>query len=295
MAREGLRHELTGAFQKALRKKGPATLHGLKVKSNGHEQTVDVTVETIEEPEALRGMVLLVFTDVATPEAHENEALADGKRFGRRGHATKHEQELLHQDLHHLREELHMTREEMQTSQEEYRSANEELQSANEELQSTNEELTTSREEMQSLNEELQSVNAELQSKVDELTSANSDMKNLLNSTEIATLFLDSAFNVRRFTTQATRIIRLAPGDAGRPITDIASDLLYPELLDDAREVLRTLHSVEKQITTQDGRWFATRIMPYRTLDNVIDGVVITFSDITAVKKLEAELRELRD
>ena len=129
----------------------------------------------------------------------------------------------------------------MQTSQEELKSTNEELQSTNEELQSTNEELTTSKEEMQSMNEELQTVNHELQAKVDELSRANNDMKNLLNSTDIATLFLDDALNVRRFTTQTTSIIKLIPGDAGRPITDIATDLDYPELAADAREVLRTL------------------------------------------------------
>ena len=180
----------------------------------------------------------------------------------------------------------------MQTSQEELRSANEELQSTNEELQSTNEELTTSKEEMQSLNEELQTVNAELQAKVDELSRANNDMKNLLNSTDIATLFLDNELNVRRFTPQATKIIKLIPGDVGRPITDLASDLRYPELADDAREVLRTLVFAEKPIGARDGRWFTVRIMPYRTLDDRIDGVVITFADITVAKTLEAKLRD---
>jgi two-component system CheB/CheR fusion protein len=126
----------------------------------------------------------------------------------------------------------------MQTSQEELRSANEELQSTNEELQSTNEELTTSKEEMQSMNEELQTVNTELQSKVDELSRASNDMKNLLDSTDIATLFLDRELKVRRFTPQATKIIRLIASDAGRPITDLASELKYPELADDARAVL---------------------------------------------------------
>jgi two-component system CheB/CheR fusion protein len=130
-------------------------------------------------------------------------------------------------------------REEMQTAQEELRSTNEEQQSTNEEMQSTNEELMTSKEEMQSLNEELQTVNSELQVKVDELSRSNNDMKNLLNSTDIATLFLDNDLNVRRFTTQATKIIKLIPGDIGRPITDLASDLLYPELVTDAQEVLQ--------------------------------------------------------
>ena len=183
-------------------------------------------------------------------------------------------------------------REEMQTSQEELRSANEELQSTNEELQSTNEELTTSKEEMQSMNEELQTVNNELQSKVDDLSHINNDMKNLFNSTEIATLFLDEDLCVRRFSNQVTKIIKLIPGDTGRCITDIVSDLDYPGLAADVREVLRTLMFVEKQIATRDGRWFTVRIMPYRTLDNRIDGVVITFLNITIAKTLEAQLRE---
>jgi len=183
----------------------------------------------------------------------------------------------------------------MQTSQEELKSANEELQSANEELQSTNEELTTSKEELQSLNEELQTVNAELQAKVDEVSRANNDMKNLLNSTDIATLFLDDTLRVRRFTTQAAKLIRLIPGDVGRPITDIASDLLYPELAEDVAEVLRTLVFVEKSVTCRDQRWFTVRIMPYRTLENRIDGVVVTLVDITAAKAQEAELRQARD
>jgi two-component system CheB/CheR fusion protein len=180
----------------------------------------------------------------------------------------------------------------MQTSQEELKSTNEELQSTNEELQSTNEELTTSKEEMQSLNEELQTVNHELQAKVDELSRSNNDMKNLLNSTDIATLFLDGELKVRRFTTPTARIIKLIPGDAGRPITDIASDLNYNDLADDAREVLRTLMFKEKQASTKDGRWFVVRIMPYRTLENVIDGVVLTFTDASSARALETTLRD---
>ena len=178
------------------------------------------------------------------------------------------------------------------TSQEELKSTNEELQSTNEELQSTNEELTTSKEEMQSLNEELQTVNAEQQMKVDELSRANNDMKNLLNSTDIATVFLDGDARLRRFTTQATRIIQFIPGDVGRPITDIASDLISPGLIEDVREVLRTLVFIEKPVVTRDGRWFSTRVMPYRTMDDKIDGVVITFTDITVAKQLEARLRQ---
>ncbi|MCK7576402.1 MAG: PAS domain-containing protein [Chromatiales bacterium] len=180
----------------------------------------------------------------------------------------------------------------MQTSQEELKSANEELQSTNEELQSTNEELTTSKEEMQSLNEELQTVNIELQAKVDDLSRVNDDMKNLLDSTEIATLFLEEDLRIRRFTSQAAKLINLIPGDVGRPITHIASEVLYPELAQDVAEVLRTLVFSEKLIGTQDGRWFNARILPYRTLDNRIDGVVVTLVDMTKAKRLENELRQ---
>jgi len=131
-----------------------------------------------------------------------------------------------------------------------------------------------------------------LQGKVDELSRSNNDMKNLLNSTDIATLFLDKDLKVRRFTAPATKIIKFIPGDIGRPITDLASDLLYPELPDDAREVLRKLGFVEKPISTRDGRWFTVRVMPYRTLDDRIDGVVITFADISVAKVLEGKLRD---
>jgi two-component system CheB/CheR fusion protein len=198
----------------------------------------------------------------------------------------------LEQENQQYREALQTTQEEMQSSQEELKSTNEELQSTNEELQSTNEELTTSREEMQSLNEELQTVNAEQQSKMDELSRVNNDMRNLLNSTEIVTVFLDNELHIRRFTTGADKLFKLISGDVGRPLSDVVSDLLYPEMIEEAREVLRKLAFSEKQITATDGRWFSVRIMPYRTMEDVIGGVVITFSNITAAKKLEAELRE---
>jgi two-component system CheB/CheR fusion protein len=195
-------------------------------------------------------------------------------------------------ELLHARENLQSTREEMQSSQEELTSTNEELQSTNEELQSTNEELTTSREEMQSLNEELQTVNAEQQSKMDEFVRVNDDMRNLLNSTEIVTVFLDNKLHIRRFTTGADKIFKLLPGDVGRPLSDIVTVLQYPGISEEAQEVLRTLIFSERQISTTDGRWYSVRIMPYRTMEEVISGVVITFANITVTKKLEAELRE---
>ncbi len=281
MVRDGLRYELSSAFQKALRQKEEVRIQGLKVGTNGGTQHVDVSVQRIDEPGPLQGLVMIVFTDVATPmPAKAFKAPANSARLT--------EAEL---ELHRVRAESRATHEEMQTSQEEIRSANEELQSTNEELQSTNEELTTSKEEMQSLNEELQTVNAELQAKVDELSRSSNDMKNLLDSTDIATLFLDRKLNVRRYTQQATKIIKLIPSDVGRPVTDLVSDLNDTTMAADVREVLRTLTSVEKPVTTPDGRWFTVRIMPYRTMDDRIDGVVITFADITAAKVLEAKLR----
>ncbi|MEI7726748.1 MAG: PAS domain-containing protein, partial [Bacteroidota bacterium] len=178
-----------------------------------------------------------------------------------------------------------------QTSQEELKSTNEELQSTNEELQSTNEELTTSKEEMQSLNEELQTVNIELQSKVSDFVQANNDMKNLLNSTEVATLFLDKELNIRRFTEAVTNIIKLRNSDIGRPFTDQVSNLKYPEIENHSRQVIRTLSTIETAISSSDGRWFNIRIMPYRTLDDRIDGLVITFADITIGKRAEEALQ----
>ncbi len=285
MAREGLRVELGIAFQRALRQKEKITVKGLKVGEGDSGQTVDVTVQAIEEPEALRGMVMIVFTDVpASPKMK-----APGRsRTASPGNARVVE---LEQALLQSREELSTTREEMQSSQEELKSTNEELQSTNEELQSANEELTTSREEMQSLNEELQSVNAEQQSKMEELSQINNDMRNLLNSTEIVTVFLDNDLRVRRFTIGANKIFKLIPGDVGRQLSDISNDLFYSGMTEEAQEVLRTLTFSEKQITATNGRWFTVRIMPYRTMEDVIAGVVITFADITAIKTLEAELR----
>jgi two-component system CheB/CheR fusion protein len=285
MAREGLHYDLNGAFRKALRQKGAVIRKNVKVGTNGGVQTVDLTVQAIAEPEALRGLVMIVFTEVATPTETKGSAKAKG------AHPNSARIAALDRDHEQLRQELQTTRKEMQTSQEEAKSSNEEMQSMNEELQSTNEELTTSKEEMQSMNEELQTVNAELQAKVDTLSQLNNDMKNLIESTEIATVFLDPALRVRLFTAGSNRVFKLIPGDVGRPITDIASELAYPELAGDAREVLRTLVAHEQPAATRDGRWLRVRIIPYRTLENTIDGVAITFMDITDSKTMEGKLR----
>lgn len=284
LAREGLREALTGLIRKALKIPAPIVINGLRVGTNGGTQVIDLIVQAMDKPESLRGRVLIVFRDVPAPPTRRRSTKSVGQEA----------QAVLMQELQQTREALQVTHEEMQTTVEELKSSNEELQSTNEELQSTNEEQTSSKEELQSLNEELQTVNAELQSKVDDLSWVRNDMMNLLNSTEIATVFLDAEMRLRRFTTYATKLFKLIAGDVGRSLSDIATDLDYPELNEDAREVLRTLVFEEKIATTRDGRWYRVRIMPYRTQGNVIDGVVITFTDITEIKQLEAELRKVR-
>ena len=282
MAREGVRAEVGSALHQVTRQRGRIERTDLSMTDDGVTRRVGLVVQMIEEPEPLRGMVMIAFSELPS--------LPEPRRGGGRTPRGAREG-ILERELQQARDEIRTMRDEMQASQEELKSGNEELQSTNEELQSTNEEITTSKEEMQSLNEELQTVNIELQSKVDDLSCANNDMQNLLNSTEIATVFLDNRLHVRRFTPLATRVIKLIAADAGRPLSDLATDLDYPALQDDAREVLQRLRFSEKEIATRDGRWYTVRIMPYRTMDNVIEGVVITFIDISVAKRLEAELR----
>jgi two-component system CheB/CheR fusion protein len=187
-------------------------------------------------------------------------------------------------EIHRYQQEIERLKNETRLSREQHQATNEELQSTNEELQSANEELTTSKEEMQSMNEELQTINAELQTKLDDLALAQSDMQNVLNSIEIAVLFLDQKLNVRRFTERAATIISLRENDIGRPLSELSTSLRYPELQEDARHTLNTLAVSEKKIVTNDNRSFSVRIIPYRRLDNVIDGVVITLVDVTESK-----------
>lgn len=284
MAREGLKYELTEAFWKALRQKSIIKIKNVKIKGSKSIHAINLTVQYIQEPVALYGMIMIIFNDTEEiPVSH-----ITGKN---KGYTSLYSRLLqLEQDLLQSRGELQITREGIQTSHEELKSANEELQSTNEERQSTIEELTTSKEELQSLNEELHTSNIELQSKLEDLSRTDTDMKNLLNSTEIATVFLDNNLNLRRYTTQATNIIKFIPKDIGRPITDISTDLIYCNMSETVREVINSQKSIENQIPTHDGRWFLIRIMPYCTLENTTDGVVITFLDITIAKMLELNL-----
>ena len=213
----------------------------------------------------------------------KNEGLPDSTRI------SELEREL------QVTREVHQTAiEELESSNEELKSTNEEIQSSNEELQSTNEELESSKEELQSLNEELQTVNSELQSKVDELSLAHNDMHNLMNSTEIATIFVDNDLQIRRFTSEATSIINLIQTDIGRPLQHVVSNLKYDNMINDLVEVVQHLTPKECEVQTTEGKWFNMRLMPYRTTDNRIDGAVLTFSNIEDQKmsheKLQASL-----
>ncbi|ABM03617.1 MCP methyltransferase, CheR-type [Psychromonas ingrahamii 37] len=277
MAREELQHQLELAIKKAQMQVEPVTIENITVDTH----SVNLTVQAIIKPKDLLGLIMVVFTEVVTPTRRRR------KKQGAAEQESQAELQLAHDEIKSLREQ-------MQSTHEELKSANEELQSTNEELQSTNEELTTSKEEMQSMNEELQTVNTELQSNVDDLSWVNNDMENLLNSTEIATIFLDNGLHIRRFTNHATHVFKLIEGDKGRPLFDIVTDLDYKDLQKDAKKVLKTLAFVEKEIAANNERWFKVRIMPYRTQENVIDGVVITFTNISEAKLLESELRKTR-
>jgi two-component system CheB/CheR fusion protein len=280
---------LPGAFRKAVQNTNPIVVNNLKIGNNKEAHFVNLTVKQIENPEALRGMVMVLFEKVPAP------VQPNSVETKKTGPASTGRVQELEAELQRSNDELQSTREEMQTSQEELKSMNEELQSTNEELQSTNEELTTSKEEMQSLNEELQTVNIELQSKVNDHARTSDDMKNLLNSTEIATLFLDKELHIRRFTDRVTKIFKLREADVGRPFTDLVTDLKYPEIDQHAHQVLKDLASIETAIETSDERYFNVRIMPYRTLNDHIDGLVMTFTDITLSKKLEIELKKANE
>ena len=234
------------------------------------------------------GMTMVIFD---AEKIHHKTAAGKGKKS-----AGKEDPRItvLEQELKSVREYLQTTIEELETSNEELKSTNEELQSTNEELQSSNEELETSKEEMQSTNEELETINSELQDKMNELKHSNDDLSNLLSGTEIGTIFLDGKLCIKRFTPSLTKIFNLIQSDVGRPISDITSKIIYTDVYNDAKEVLNTLNRREAVIQTGDGEWFSMNILPYRTLENVIDGVVLTFTNVTVLKKKEAEAEAAR-
>ncbi len=290
MAREGLKIELASVLREAASAEGKiARREGVRVRANNGFVFVDLTAQRVLDPESLRGLLLITFQPRPVPTGITEPII-------RVGHDLNSNLMLeLERELQHTKESLNTTIEELETSNEELKSTNEELQSTNEELQSSNEELETSKEEMQSLNEELTTVNGELNSKIEDLTRVNSDMHNLLNSTEIATIFLDNELRIKRFTEAARNLIKLIPGDVGRPLADLASNLNYESLVEDGREVLRTLVFKMAEVQTREGMWYLMRIMPYRTAENVIDGLVVTFVDINRVKKAEQDLASAKE
>jgi two-component system CheB/CheR fusion protein len=284
MAREGLGPALAACMRQARQEQQEIVRSDIRVRTNGGYMYTDLTVLPISEPELLRGLLLLSFRPSAKlhGEARKEESSAQN--------AADHIE--LEIELQRVRENLQTTVEELETSNEELKSSNEELQSTNEELQSTNEELETSKEEMQSLNEELTTVNSELMGKVDALARMNDDMNNLLNSMQVATIFLDNKLRVKRYTDKARDVVRLISSDIGRPLSDLTSSLRYDNLIEDCERVMATLIPIEHEVQDTSGRSYLVRLIPYRTSENVIEGIVMTTIDINRTKQAEELFRK---
>jgi two-component system CheB/CheR fusion protein len=293
MAREGLQLDLAEAIRHCVANGGEIVRKGIRVSGNGdgRSTTIDLEVISLQHPEALRELLLVAFSPAASPLVGTENTVGEPARDAE----AEERVDQLERALRFLRETHQATLEDLETSNEELEATNEELQSTNEELQSTNEELETSKEEMQSLNEELTTVNSELLSKVSDLSQANDDMQNLLNSTRIATVFLDENLRIKRFTEQAKELVMLRQTDLGRPISELASNLQQEDLAADCRNVMRTLVFKEAEVKTRDDTHFLMRIMPYRTADNAIDGLVLTFVDISRLKQMQRELRHMSE
>jgi len=288
MAREGLRLELTAGMRKALAQKEAVRYERLRVRTNGDVSLVNLIIEPMSGPDAVKGVLLILFEDVPAADDVVNATAAEP--------VADREQRIadLDRELSAKEEYLSTTVEELETSNEELKSTNEEMQSTNEELQSTNEELETSREELQSVNEELVTVNSELQQKIEELSRVNNDMNNMLAGTGIGTLFVDRQLLITRFTTAVTAIMSLIPTDVGRPLNDIAPRLKGDvDLVGAVTTVLDTLAPVEAQVESGDESIYQMRVQPYRTLENVVEGAVLTFADVTEQRRLQAHLDEL--
>jgi len=283
MAREGLGSPLAAALREVKRQRQEVVRRGIMVRTNGDYLLTDLRVKPISSPTHLRGLFMVALR-AAKPVKEPPGQLPE--QTAPMDISSRHE---IERELQQTRETLQSTIEELETSNEELKSSNEELQSINEELQSTNEELETSKEEMQSLNEELNTVNSELQSKVSALANANDDMNNLLNSMQVATIFLDPEMRVKRYTEQARNVFRLINSDIGRPLSDLTSTLDYSDLIEDSRRVLATLIPKETEVQDTNGRWYMVRLMPYRTAENIIDGVVMTMVDIDRTRRAEGK------
>ena len=287
MARGSVKNALATLMRQASAQKRPATRAGVQLRSDDKSHRLNLTVTPYHGGHGAGELLLIVFEDAGPRKLKTRTGVRPAPR-------NAEQMARLEQELWDAREQLQMARAETQSPEEELRSYNEELQSANEELQSLNEELETSKEELQSLNEELATVNAELQGKNEALSSANDDIRNLLDSTKIATLFLDTRLGVKRFTPEVGKIINLVQEDIGRPVSHFKSNLVGDNLAQHSQEVLDTLLPKETEISSTDGRWYLKRIQPYRATHNVIGGVVVTFIDITERKRLELAAEEAR-
>ncbi len=287
MAREGLRIELSSALRRAGALNSEVVRKGVQVRNNQDLQAINLYVSPLQSPRKLAGNFLVAFEEVEQQPSPALEEDSPGNSF----EASRISE--LEQELQNTRESLQTTIEELEASNEELKSTNEELQSSNEELQSSNEELESSKEELQSLNEELHTVNAELQSRVEELTAVQDDINNLLNSTEIAIVFVDQDLRIKRFSKEAAKIISLIDSDVGRPLEHQVNNLEYADMIQDLKEVLNTLIPVEKEVQCSEGTWYMMRIMPYRTREDRIQGAVLTFRDVDTQKKAQEHLREL--
>ena len=286
MAREGLELRLRTAILAAAQ--GTPTLkEEVRFMSDSELMLVALSVRPVPNPQGDEMVLLVSFEDIAPPPKPRRKSATKAPQQGRI--------EELERELALNKENLRATIEEYQASNEELKSTNEEMQSTNEELQSTNEELETSKEELQSVNEELITVNAELQAKIEQLSGMQNDMKNLLDNISIGTIFLDEHMLIRRFTREATKVYRLVASDVGRALADINSNLEAENLLAEAQSVLETLVPFEQELRTTLGTWYLVRIQPYRTLENVIEGVVLTFTDITQRIKVEAAVQQARE
>jgi two-component system CheB/CheR fusion protein len=276
MAREGLQLELRTAISTASQVKPTTLSRELLVKTNGEFHPVQLSVRPLSNPNGAQDLLLVSFQEVTQPAADKPVRSKRSSKTTELRHIEE-----LEFELGYTKENLQATIEEQYASNEELKCTNEEMQSTNEELQSTNEELETSKEELQSINEELITVNSELHAKIIQLADMQNDMKNLLDNIHVGTIFLDIYLNIRRFTREVTQIYRLVTTDVGRGLDDIKSELVDGDLLNDARAVLDNLVPIEREVKTLGGCCYLARIQPYRTLENVIDGVVMTFTDLT--------------
>ncbi len=291
MARDGLQPELREAVRLAAGQGRPTLNRPLKIRADGHMLAFSLSVRLVHDPVSDQNVLLLTFQDIA--ETGVRRAVGSGKAAAATSPEAKRI-EKLERDLSSATLSMNTLLEEQQASNEELKSTNEELQSTNEELQSTNEELETSKEELQSVNEELVTVNSELQAKIEQMVGMQDDMKNLLENIQVGTIFLDRKLSIRCFTREAVKVYRLVANDLGRPLGDIRSEVQDNDLVADALTVLDTLTPIERDVQTPAGTCYLARIQPYRTVDNVIDGVVMTFADIT--ERLQAvTVRKARD